>query len=189
MSMNVLKSVASKPILILVMGVSGSGKTTVAKEVCKHFSFEFVEADDFHGAASVEHMAKGKPLTDDMREPWILKLETHLRKRAENNQNIVLACSGLRRLHRERLLVDAFKSYTIFLSGDVDLIRERLNTRADHFFPSGLLESQFETLEVAADEAGIYNVDIARSLPEVLADVYGYIEHVIEGKVCDEIRV
>lgn len=160
-------SASSNPILIISMGVSGCGKTTLAKYLAKDFGLVFLEADDFHSEENKAHMASGKPLTDAMREPWIASMCDKLREHRQKGESCVLAYSGLRRAHRQRFRELGFPTLFIHLAGPQEIIRRRMEARANHFMPSGLLDSQYAALEAAVNEPDIIEVDVGQSIPKI----------------------
>lgn len=157
-----------KPAIIYIMGVSGSGKTTIGKELSVETGFPFFDADDYHPASNKKKMKSGQALTDDDRQTWLVKVnqvagENSLRSGA------IIACSALREKYREVLARDIkIPVYWIFLQGDFELIRERMKSRKDHFMPVSLLQSQFDTLE-HPDNALV--VDIRKKPAEIAADI------------------
>lgn len=159
-----------KPKLVIVMGVSGCGKSTIAEAIASEYDYQFVEADDFHPQQNKQHMAAGKPLTDAMREPWLDLLTTHLQKAALREQNCVMSFSGLRRKHRARMHDLPFDVLCLHLEGDAQLIRSRMQTREDHFMPSSLLDSQYHALQSTHNEPNTYSIHINQSLANVVAD-------------------
>ncbi|MBL4673597.1 MAG: AAA family ATPase [Arenicella sp.] len=161
---------SEKQKLIVVMGVSGCGKSSVAQALATHFKIEFVEADDFHPLENREHMANGLALNDTMREPWIALLQAHLKQSARSGRSCVMSFSGLRRLHRAKIRDLPFDSLFIHLEGDRQLIAKRMNARVDHFMTASLLESQYQTLESANKKETIISIDIDQSLELVIAD-------------------
>jgi gluconokinase len=153
-------------MVVVLMGVSGSGKTTVGKELADQLGWSFVDADDYHPAANVEKMRRGIPLTDEDRRPWLDALRTRVDGACARGENVVLACSALKHKYQHYLEQDdpACVRY-IYLSGSEELIRERLAARKGHFMNPNLLHSQFETLE---PPEGALRVDVAPP-PEVIA--------------------
>lgn len=144
---------ARKP-LVVVMGVSGSGKSTVGSALADELEVPFVDADDLHPAASVAKMAAGHPLTDDDRWPWLARVASTLSE-AEGS-GMVIACSALKRVYREAILAAEPATRFVFLSGSRELLAERMSHRPGHFMPASLLDSQLATLEpLAADEPGV----------------------------------
>jgi gluconokinase len=146
---------------IVVMGVSGCGKTTVARRISASTGFAFAEADEFHSAANVSKMHAGIPLTDDDRWPWLRALAGWMAERAVAGESTVVACSALRRSYRELLCQGPPSVTFVHLDGDVATIRRRLSRRKGHYMPASLLDSQVATLEgLQADEKGIV-LDVA----------------------------
>ncbi len=134
-------------MIIIVMGVTGSGKSTIGKLLADHLSLPFVEADDFHSKENVAKMSKGIPLTDEDRYPWLQSLSQTL-QREEKNKGAVLACSALKEQYRHLLQQGLNeKIIWIYLEGSEKMISERMRKRQGHFMPEELLHSQFVTLE------------------------------------------
>lgn len=138
-------------MIVVLMGVSGSGKSTVGRLLAGQLGWHFVEGDDYHPAANVEKMRRGEPLTDADRAPWLAALRDRIKGGYERGENIVLACSALKHAYQEYL--DYLEPYDpaavqfVYLHGDEELLRRRLAARAGHFFNPALLHSQFEALE------------------------------------------
>ena len=138
------------------MGVSGSGKTTVAHGIRDALGLVFAEADEFHSDANIAKMKKGVPLTDEDRWPWLEKLSGWMAEQAAQGRDTVIACSALRRSYRDVLRSGVPDVEFVHLDGPADVIRERLSGRRGHYMPASLLESQVETLEpLQADETGV----------------------------------
>lgn len=156
------------PVLIVVMGVSGSGKTTLGKALAGHLNWRFLDADDFHSAESRAHMASGKPLTDDMRKPWISAICQELKEHAEDNRPAILAFSGLKKFHREPLRHCGLNVIFLHLTGERETLAQRMLARNDHFMPPSLLDSQLETLEIPADEEDVFSLAIETPLEDLL---------------------
>ena len=154
---------------VVMIGVSGSGKTAVGARLAETLGYDFADADDFHPASSIEKMARGIPLTDADRRPWLEALSRWLQAQEGAARSTVLACSALRRRHRD-VLRDALPDVVfVHLVAPADLLASRLRRRR-HFLPPTLLGSQLETLEpLEADENGIA-IDASRPLDEVVAD-------------------
>ena len=134
------------------MGVAGSGKTTVGRRLAGELGWEFYDADDFHPPANIEKMARGVPLTDEDRRPWLAALGELVRGCLARGAHAVLACSALKGRYRERLLVDG-RVRLAYLKADRQLIRERLTSRRGHYMKAALLDSQFAALEEPGPEA------------------------------------
>lgn len=157
-------------MIIVVMGVSGSGKTTVGRVLAERLGVPYAEADEFHPAANVEKMAAGHPLTDEDRWPWLRTIGEWITERA--GRGGVVTCSALKRGYRDLLRSAApGEVWFLHLAGDRAVIADRLGARTGHFMPAALLDSQFADLEpLAADEPGL-TVDVARSPEEIAQSV------------------
>ena len=157
---------------LLVMGVAGSGKTTVANALALGLDLEMIEGDDYHCVANVEKMRTGVPLTDEDRWPWLRSLAGILGDRHERAIGTVLACSALRRSYRDviRSGIPIDEVFTIHLDLGATRLRERLTTRRGHYMPASLLESQLEALERPRDDEPGVAIDASRGLDEVVAD-------------------
>lgn len=133
-------------MVIVVMGVAGSGKTTVGRQLSQALGWTFYDADDFHPPANIEKMSRGVPLNDGDRLPWLQALGELIRDCLKHGESAVLACSALKASYREFLLVDPDVKLA-YLKGDYALIQERLTGRRGHYMKPGMLDSQFATLE------------------------------------------
>ncbi len=149
------------------MGVSGSGKTTVAQKLAQETGGSWLDADDFHLPENKAKLTAGIPLTDEDRWPWLDILNEQLRARALEKKPIFLACSALKQKYRERLIAGLPQARFVYLKGSPELIRARLEQRADHFMPAGLLDSQFAILE-EPEEAIVLN--ISRTVDQLVED-------------------
>ena len=156
------------PHAIVVIGVAGSGKTTVALALARHYGYVFLDADDFHSPEAKGQMAAGVPLTDAQREPWVGVLIDELRGCAQEGRSCVLAFSGLRAAHRQRLRECGVPVRFVFLHAAAGVIAGRLAGRDGHFMPVQLLDSQCEALEVPVGEPDVLSVDVDRSVDEVV---------------------
>ena len=146
---------------LVVMGVAGAGKTTLAEGLAGALGWPFCEGDRLHPEANVAKMAAGAPLTDADRWPWLRALADWIAAEDRAGRNSVLACSALKRSYRDLLRGGAERVRFVHVHGDRALLAERIGARKGHFFPAGLLESQLSALEpLAADEDGVV-VDLA----------------------------
>ena len=134
-------------MIIILMGVSGNGKSTIGKLLAEQLSWPFLDADDFHRPQNIAKMASGTALNDDDRWPWLDQLAQELRQRINRRESAVLACSALKQSYRQRLAPDPANVHFVHLQGDYDLILSRLEQRSEHFMPAELLRSQFADLE------------------------------------------
>ena len=165
------------------MGVSGSGKTTVASALAGELGADLIEADDHHPPANVEKMRAGIPLTDEDRRPWLATLARVLLESHARRQPTVLACSALKRAYRDvlRSAAPPEETFIIELDADPAMLRRRMASRKGHFMPASLLESQLETLEhLEDDEPGVI-VDANRSAETVTADAWAAVEAFLRG--------
>lgn len=138
-------------MVIVLMGVSGAGKTTIGRMLAAALCWEFRDADDLHSPANKARMAAGIPLTDADRAPWLAEIREFIAQHLASRSNLILACSALKQSYRDQLLVDRDAIKIVYLRGDRELIRSRLATRKSHFMNKDLLDSQFETLEEPRD--------------------------------------
>lgn len=158
--------------IVVVMGVSGCGKTTLARALVDAWQATFLDADDFHSEEARAHMADGQPLTDEMRAPWVDRIAAELQHRVAQGESVVLAFSGLRREHRDRLRARGFPLRFVFLQGDKELISSRMVARSGHYMPVSLLESQFRALEVPdATESDVQVIAVALPTEEQVQEV------------------
>jgi len=151
-----------KPVLIVCMGVSSCGKSTVGRAIASNLDVKFFEADEFHSRKNRERMASGLPLTDAMRAPWIDSICRALKTESSQGLHAVLACSALRQAHRERLRECGFTTCFLFLDGSRELIAGWIRKRKDHFMPPELLVSQFATLESPLEEDDVIKIRLDR---------------------------
>lgn len=161
----------TRPLHIVVMGVSGTGKSSVAQILSERLHVEFVEGDDLHPEANRQKMAAGQPLTDEDRWPWLDRIVQTMRDAAAEGRGLVVTCSALKRVYRDVLAQNGSPTVFAHLTGPHEVIAARLNERSGHFFPQSLLDSQFQTLEpLAAGESG-FEVDIRESVEEEAQDI------------------
>jgi gluconokinase len=145
-------------MIILVMGVSGSGKSTIGQLLADSLHWEFADADSFHSPENIEKMRHGIPLNDLDRMPWLLALQQVIQQCLQKNKNMVLACSALKATYRQVLVLDEERVKLVYLKGAFELIQKRLQTRQSHFMSEKLLKSQFDALE---EPSGAITVDVS----------------------------
>lgn len=159
-------------MIYYIMGVAGSGKTTVGKLLAKKLNIPFFDGDDFHPKANVSKMSEGIPLIDADRWPWLQNIakaaQDHLQK-----DGVIIACSALKESYRKVLEGD-FKQHIrwIFLSGSQEVILNRMNARTDHFMPPALLQSQFDTLESPSSDQALV-IDITKEPQDIVSEILG----------------
>jgi len=158
------------PGVVVVMGVSGSGKTTIGKQLARRMGGVFADADSFHPPANIEKMKAGHPLTDEDRWPWLDAMAAQIGQWLAEGRPAVLACSALKRVYRDRLVAGRPGIAFLYLSGSEAVIATRLANRKGHFMPPSLLRSQFETLEPPGDGERVVTVDI-RHPPRRIVDI------------------
>ncbi|MFD1486463.1 gluconokinase [Ancylobacter vacuolatus] len=156
------------PPAIVVMGVSGCGKSSVGQALADRFGADFIEGDALHPPASITKMARGEPLDDEDRRPWLAMICRTIADSRAAGRGVVVSCSALRRAYRDQLRT-AGPLDIVFLSGSRAVLAERMSQRAGHFMPLALLDSQLATLEVPTGEADVVTVDIDRPLADVIA--------------------
>ena len=162
--------------LIIVMGVSGSGKSTIAGQLADALGATYLDADAYHPASNIAKMSRGEALQDQDRWPWL----THFAESMTEQQGVVVgACSALRKAYRHQLTASAAEPLLfIYLNGTKALIRQRMMARKGHFMPDSLLDSQFATLEVPTPDERMLNVDISGSTEAIIAEIVAHIAHV-----------
>lgn len=156
---------AESPRCVVVMGVSGSGKTTIARRLAEDLGWTFAEGDDFHSQANRDKMASGTPLTDDDRWPWLRSIADWIRERGAAGESTVVTCSALRRAYREVLAAGNAHLQFCHVAVSPNELASRLQERTDHYMPASLLQSQLDTLEpLSDDEPGV--TVVAEGSPE-----------------------
>lgn len=138
-------------MIVVLMGVSGSGKTTIGTALAEQLGWPFLDGDDFHPPQNVAKMAAGKPLTDEDRWPWLDRLNGELRTREARGESAVLACSALKQAYRDRLSRGLAHWKLVFLHASFEVLSRRMEERKHKYMPASLLQSQFATLEPPAD--------------------------------------
>ena len=157
-------------MILIVFGVSGAGKTTIGKLLAHELGWRFVEADEFHPAANIEKMRSGHPLTDEDRWPWLERLREQIERSLAVGENVVLACSALKRTYRDCLRVSPDVKF-VFLRGDYALIEKQLHRRRGHFMSPALLRTQFAALEEPAPDEVVLTVELGRTPEELVEEI------------------
>lgn len=153
---------------LVIMGVSGCGKTTVAEALCERTGAVMIEGDEFHPAHNVEKMRAGTPLTDEDRQGWLERLVQVTNERLGTAQRVVVTCSALKRRYRETLRRGVPGLGFLFLELSEEEAMQRVAHRSGHFMPASLVHSQFLDLEPPRDEAGVLTVSATRPLKEIV---------------------
>jgi len=162
---------ATAPCAFVVMGVSGSGKSTVAEALAARLGWRFEDGDGYHPPANVAKMSAGQPLTDEDRWPWLQAIADEIDRLSAAGQRAVVACSALKRAYRDILVHGRDDVRIVFLNGTQDLIADRLAARKGHFMPPGLLVSQFRTLEPPQPDERPITVSIDASVEAIVDDI------------------
>ena len=162
---------ASAPFAVIVMGVSGSGKSTIGEALAKRLSWRYEDGDKFHPAGNVAKMAAGQPLTDEDRWPWLGAIADQIDRLSAAGVRSVIACSALRRVYRDILVHGCQDVRLVYLNGTQALIADRLSRRKGHFMPQGLLTSQFNTLEPPTADEHAVTVSTAAPVKTIVDDV------------------
>ena len=156
-----------EPVVVLLMGVAGSGKTTVGLKLAKELGWSFRDADDFHPPANVAKMSAGVPLTDADRAPWLAAIRAHIAATLAHGDSGVVTCSALKETYRAAAIPDRARVRLVHLAGDFDLILGRMQQR-EHFMKPEMLQSQFATLEPPSDAL---TLNVAKSPDELVAEI------------------
>jgi carbohydrate kinase (thermoresistant glucokinase family) len=164
-----MASADPNPVVLVIMGVSGSGKSTIASLLSDRLGWPFEEGDSLHPEANVEKMAAGHPLTDEDRWPWLEKVGDWIHERLDAGGNGIITCSALKRVYRDRLTRGRSGIVFVYLAGDNPTIARRLAARHGHFMPPTLLDSQFADLEEPAEDETYISVDV-RGTPDQIAE-------------------
>ncbi len=154
------------PVVIL-MGVSGCGKSTFGRFLQKELGYQFTDGDDLHPPTNVAKMSQGVPLDDSDREPWLEEICVHIKSKSQEGVPVAVACSALKKIYRDQLRTADNQIVFVHLTAGSAAIAKRLAGREGHYMPPGLLASQFEALESTADEGDVVEVDVEQHLLNV----------------------
>lgn len=157
-------------MIIVVMGVAGSGKSTIAKTLARKLKIDFVDADQFHSPENVQKMSAGVALSDEDRRPWLNALSQAIKSWIDQGKSVALACSALKRKYRDILNVDPANMRFVYLKGSESLFASRLARRKNHFMKSGMLQSQLATLEEPGPDEAII-CDAHQSVIEIVMQI------------------
>ena len=166
---------------IIVMGVQGSGKSTIGDLLAQRLSVPFIDGDSLHSAGNKEWMSSGYALSDEQRVPWLHEVGERLASGAESG--VVLACSALKRSYRDLLREHAPRMLTVFARGDIDLIHARITARRHEYMPPSLLQTQFDDLEQLQDDEPGLTVEITKTPEQIVEQIVALIT---EGSVARE---
>jgi gluconokinase len=159
------------PCALVVMGVSGSGKSTIADKLAERLDWTYEDGDRFHPASNVAKMSAGQPLTDEDRWPWLRAIADEIDRVCGAGEQAVIACSALKRVYRDILVHERNDVRIVYLNGTQQLIADRLSQRKGHFMPPGLLASQFKTLEPPERNENPVIVSIDASVDTIVDDI------------------
>jgi gluconokinase len=163
--------IGKPPCALVLMGVSGSGKSTIANKLAERLRWAFEDGDRFHPAGNVAKMSAGQPLTDEDRWPWLQAISDEIDRACRAGQRLVIACSALKRAYRDILVHGRNDVRIVYLKGAQELIASRLALRKGHFMPPGLLDSQFKTLEPPDRDENPLTVSIDASVETIVDDI------------------
>jgi gluconokinase len=167
----VASDLGKTPCALVVMGVSGSGKSTIGEKLAERLSWTYEDGDKFHPASNVAKMSAGHPLTDEDRWPWLQAIADEIDRVCKAGQHAVIACSALKRAYRDILVHGREDVRIVYLKGTQELIANRLAQRKGHFMPPGLLASQFKTLEPPGTNENPVTVSIDASVETIVDDI------------------
>jgi gluconokinase len=161
--------------IVIIMGVSGSGKSTVGKRLAEALGWQFQDADDLHSPENVEKMSRGIPLDECDRLPWLMTMHQQITAWLQQDKNVVLACSALKQSYREILQCSLDPIKLVYLKGSQSVIQERMQSRTDHFMPADLLNSQFEALEEPTPDEAIH-LDVSLPVSELVERISSWVK-------------
>ena len=171
----VTQTQAYKAMFIIIMGVSGCGKTTIGKRTADKLGVPYYEGDEFHPLKNVDKMSQGIPLTDGDREDWLEKVSQLIQTKLVAGESGIFSCSALKENYRKRLRIDPERVHLIYLKGSYELIISRLQNRTDHYMPVHLLRSQFDALEEPRE---VFTVNIDQLPDAILSEVFSYLRDI-----------
>jgi gluconokinase len=160
---------------MIAMGPAGCGKTVVGRAVAAALQVEFIDGDDLHPVENVAKMKRGQALTDDDRWPWLDRIANVMAARAASDQSLIVACSALRRIYRDRLRRGDPALRFVFLDAPQDVLERRLIARTGHFMPTSLVASQCATLERPDGEQGVLTVNATASIEDIVREVTAWV--------------
>jgi gluconokinase len=163
--------VSATPCALVVMGVSGSGKSTIAEKLANRIGWTYEDGDKFHPASNVAKMKAGHPLSDEDREPWLRAIAAEIDRACRAGEHAVIACSALKRAYRDILVHGRDDVRIVYLDGSQQLIGDRLAKRKGHFMPAGLLDSQFRALEPPTSDEHPLTVSIDATVDAIVDDI------------------
>lgn len=155
--------------VVMVMGVAGAGKTAIGRALADHLNANFFDADDYHPKANVTHMTAGKPLTDNMRWPWLDLLGDAVKEGAQQRET-VFACSGLKRIYRDYLRA-GLRYELVYLDAPFEVVSARIAARKSHFMPAKLIRSQYTTLQPPTKDETPITVEVADPVSEIVTEI------------------
>jgi gluconokinase len=165
------ENLPTAPQAVIVMGVSGCGKSSVGEALAALLGLPFIEGDVLHPVSNVEKMAAGIPLTDEDRWPWLTVIGERMADALARGEGIIVSCSALKRIYRDHLrAATGGRLSFVYLEGSRELLGLRMAARTGHFMPLGLLDSQLATLEVPTGEPGVVTVSIDQPVEGIVAD-------------------
>jgi len=162
-------------MIIVIMGVTASGKTTIGTRASKRFGWPFYDADEFHPPANIAKMSRGEPLTDEDREPWLQALHDKMAEEERAGHSAIFACSALKARYRQVLRDGLKKVWFVFLKGDPDVLQARLDHRKGHFMPRTMLPSQIAALE-EPEPGDALILDAAKPPNDLVDEIADYID-------------
>lgn len=163
----------STPLVVVIMGVAGSGKTTVGQELARELGWPFNDADDFHPPENVAKMSAGQPLTDADRAPWLQAIRRHIETCLAAGRSAIVTCSALKEAYRRVIVTDPARVKLVYLKGSRDLLWERISGRQGHFMKPAMLESQLAALE---EPRGALVLDIAAEPAAIAAEIRRHLD-------------